>query len=61
LVADSLANGGLVEIFPGQRLDTPYAYFLIKGPRTDTRPEAQAFCAWLLAQAEATRVAMEAS
>jgi LysR family transcriptional regulator, glycine cleavage system transcriptional activator len=61
LVADSLASGALVEIFPGQRMDTPYAYFLIEGPRSGSRPEIQAFSAWLLAQAQVTRLAIEKS
>jgi len=61
MVADSLANGDLVEVFPGQRLDTPYATFLIKGPRSGSRPEIQAFTAWLLAQAQVTRLAVEES
>ena len=61
LVADSLASGDLVEIFPGQRMDTPYAYFLLEGPRSGTRPEIQAFIAWLLAQAQVTRLAIEES
>jgi DNA-binding transcriptional LysR family regulator len=59
LVADSLASGDLVEIFPGKRMDTPYAYFLLVGPRSGTRPEIQAFIAWLLAQAQVTRLAIE--
>ncbi len=58
LVADSLANGDLVEVLPGHRLDTPLAYFLIVGPRSSARPEIQAFCAWLLAQAQITRQAI---
>jgi LysR family transcriptional regulator, glycine cleavage system transcriptional activator len=58
LVADSLASGHLVEIFPGQRMDTPYAYFLIQGPRSSVRPEVQAFSNWLLAQAQMTRLAI---
>lgn len=58
LVADSLASGDLVEILPGHRLDTPMAYYLIVGPRSSKRPEIQAFCAWLLAQAERTRLAI---
>jgi len=61
LVADSLANGDLVEVFPGQRMDTPYAYFLIEGPRSGSRPEIQAFSAWILAQAQVTRLAIEES
>jgi DNA-binding transcriptional LysR family regulator len=58
LVADSLASGDLVEILPGHRMDTPMAYYLIVGPRSAKRPEIQAFCAWLLAQAERTRMAI---
>jgi DNA-binding transcriptional LysR family regulator len=54
-----LANGDLVEIFPGKRMDTPYGYFLIEGPRSGARPEVQAFSAWLLAQAWDTRLAIE--
>jgi DNA-binding transcriptional LysR family regulator len=55
LVADSLANGDLVEVLPGTRLDSPLAYWLIVGPRNDNRPEIKAFCDWLLGQAQATR------
>ena len=51
LVADSLASGALVEVFPGQRMDTPYAYFLLEGPRSGARAEVQVFRAWLVAQA----------
>jgi DNA-binding transcriptional LysR family regulator len=58
LVADSLASGDLVEILPGHRMDTPMAYYLLVGPRSSSRPEIQAFCAWLLAQAELTRQAI---
>ena len=57
LVADSLANGDLVEILPNMRLDTPMAYWLIVGPRSGQRPEIQAFCAWLQVQAQLTRLA----
>jgi LysR family glycine cleavage system transcriptional activator len=58
LVADSLASGDLVEVLPGKRLDTPLAYFMIVGPRSSGRPEIQAFCNWLLVQAEITRQAI---
>jgi len=58
LVADSLASGDLVEVLPGHRMDTPLSYFLLVGPRSGGRPEIQAFCAWLLAQAELTRRAI---
>ena len=55
LVADSLANGDLVEILPNMRLESPMAYWLIVGPRSGQRPEIQAFCAWLQVQAHLTR------
>lgn len=58
LVADSLASGDLVEILPHMRLDSPMVYWLIVGPRAAARPEIVAFCTWLLAQAELTRVAI---
>jgi LysR family transcriptional regulator, glycine cleavage system transcriptional activator len=55
MVAESLANGDLVEPMPQLRLDSPMAYWLIVGPRSAQRPEIQAFCAWLTSQAQATR------
>lgn len=58
LVADSLASGDLVEILPDMRLDSPMAYWLIIGPRSSARPEIQAFCSWLTAQAALTRQAI---
>ena len=58
LVADSLACGDLVEVFPGHRMDAPMAYYILVAPRSSERPEIQAFCAWLLAQAEVTRLAI---
>ena len=47
LVAESLANGDLVEPLPHQRMDSPMAYWLIAGPRSAQRPEIKAFCEWL--------------
>ena len=58
LIAESLARGELVEVLPGHRLDTPLVYWLVLGPRGAQRPEVQAFCAWLLLQAQATRRAV---
>jgi DNA-binding transcriptional LysR family regulator len=55
LVAESLANGDLIEALPHQRMDSPMAYWVIVGPRSEARPEIKAFCAWLQAQARATR------
>jgi LysR family transcriptional regulator, glycine cleavage system transcriptional activator len=55
LVAESLANGDLVEPMPHLRMDSPMAYWLVVGPRSAHRPDVQAFCEWLLAQSKATR------
>ena len=55
LVAESLANGDLIEALPQQRMDSPMAYWVIVGPRSGQRPEIKAFCQWLSAQAKATR------
>ena len=54
----TLKSGDLVEVLPGHRLDSPLAYWLVVGPRSGQRPEIQAFCAWLLLQAETTRRAI---
>lgn len=58
LIADALAAGDLVEVLPSYRIDSPLAYWLIVGPRSGQRPEIKAFCAWLEAQAQATREAI---
>lgn len=55
MVAESLANGDLVEPLPKLRMDSPMAYWLIVGPRSAQRAEIKAFCTWLKAQAKATR------
>jgi len=55
MVAESLANGDLVEPLPQARMDSPMAYWLIIGPRSAQRAEIKAFCEWLMAQAKATR------
>ncbi len=55
LVAESLANGDLIEALPNQRMDSPMAYWLVVGPRSAQRPEIKAFCAWLQQQSKATR------
>ena len=59
LVAQALHEGSLVEVFPAQRMDSPLSYWLLPGPRGSERPEVQAFTAWLHAQAQETRTAMQ--
>jgi LysR family glycine cleavage system transcriptional activator len=58
LVAQSLANGDLVEPLPQSRIDSPLAYWMMKAPRGTERPEVKAFCEWLLKEAAATREAI---
>ena len=58
LVAESLANGDLVEPLPQMRLDSPLVYWLVLAPRSVQRPEVKAFCDWLLREAERTRQAI---
>ena len=58
LVAESLANGDLIEVLPQQRMDSPMAYWLLIGPRSAQRPEIRAFSAWLMQQSKATREAI---
>ncbi|MDB5957603.1 MAG: transcriptional regulator, LysR family-like protein [Ramlibacter sp.] len=55
LVAESLANGDLIEPLPRLRMESPMAYWMIVGPRSAQRPEIRAFCDWLLAQSKITR------
>ena len=55
LIADHLAKQDLMELLPTERMETPLAYWLIVGPRSGQRPEVQAFCEWLIAQAALTR------
>jgi len=58
LVAESIANGDLVEVLPGSRMDSPMAYWLMVAPRSAARPEIKAFCDWLQSQAQVTREAI---
>jgi DNA-binding transcriptional LysR family regulator len=58
LIAESLANGDLVEPLKHHRMDSPMAYWLVIGPRSPQRPEIKSFCDWLKAQGKATRHAI---
>ena len=58
LVAEALARGDLVEVLPGQRIASPFSYWLVPGPRSAQRPEIQAFTEWLLREAQTTRIAI---
>lgn len=58
LVAESLASGNLVEVLPQTRLSSPLAYWLLRAPHSEARPEVRAFCDWLRMQAAQTREAI---
>ena len=58
-IVDALAAGDLIEVLPEHRLASPLSYWLLQGPRSGARPEVQAFCQWLLNQAEETRAHMQ--
>jgi LysR family glycine cleavage system transcriptional activator len=59
MVAEQLAKGELVEPFgPGQRITTPYAYWLIVADRSRDRPEVRQFCDWVAERAARTLAAM---
>jgi LysR family transcriptional regulator, glycine cleavage system transcriptional activator len=54
-VADKLASGELVEVLPGSRLDSPFAYWLVTVKGAGGRPEVKAFGDWLKLNAKLTR------
>lgn len=60
LVHDGLSRGELVEPFgPAARLWSPHVYWMVPlGGSQPPRPELQAFTAWVLDQAAATRAAI---
>lgn len=57
LVAEALASGELVELFPDLRLHSPMDYWLLLAPRSTQRPEVRDFAAWLEAEAGRMREA----
>jgi len=57
LVSEARANGSLVELLPGHRVESPVSYWLIPGTKSATRPEVQDFREWLLQEAAKTRQA----
>ncbi len=61
LVNESLARGELVEPFgEAGRIQSPFAYWLVRWPQRQQRPALQQFEDWLLAQAATTRAAVHA-
>jgi len=59
LITESLEREELIEPFgDGGRLASPYAYWLLRGPAENARPEVEVFAQWVLAQAALTRAAI---
>jgi LysR family transcriptional regulator, glycine cleavage system transcriptional activator len=59
LVHDALQRGELIEPFgTGGRMNSPYAYWLVRWPGRQERPELAAFETWVLEQARLTREAV---
>lgn len=59
LVFEALQRGELVEPFgPGGRIESPFSYWLVLGPRGRARPEVAQFCAWVEQEAALTRAAI---
>jgi LysR family transcriptional regulator, glycine cleavage system transcriptional activator len=60
LVQESIARGDLVEPFGAAgRVASPFGYWLVHWPGRRERPALDAFESWLLAQAAATRQAVD--
>jgi LysR family glycine cleavage system transcriptional activator len=61
LVRESISRGELIEPFGAAgRSGSPFAYWLVRWPARRQRPALAAFESWLLAQAAATRAAVQA-
>ena len=58
LIAESLAKGDLVEVLPGIRNDSPMAYWLLVGCGNPQREQVQAFCEWVMQEAQQTQAIM---
>ncbi|MDO9093014.1 MAG: LysR substrate-binding domain-containing protein [Rubrivivax sp.] len=61
MVGESIQRGELVEPFgEAGRISSPFAYWLVRWPGRQNRPALAQFEEWLLEQAAATRVAVQA-
>ncbi len=59
LVFEALQRGELVEPFGAAgRIESPFSYWLVLGPRGRARPEVAQFCEWVEEQAALTRAAI---
>jgi LysR family glycine cleavage system transcriptional activator len=61
LVFEALQRGELVEPFgEAGRITSPFSYWMLVAPSSRARPEVAQFCAWVEAEAKATRDAVGA-
>lgn len=52
LIAADLQAGRLIRLFK-QRVQGPYNYYLLRSPQAEANPLVQAFCQWVIAEAQA--------
>jgi DNA-binding transcriptional LysR family regulator len=55
LIAESLANGDLIDVLPGKHSKSPMAYWLLVGSAASHREQVKAFCDWVLQEASKTQ------
>ncbi len=61
LVFEALQRGELIEPFGvAGRIGSPYSYWMASAPASRGRPEVVEFCAWIVAEAAASRAAVRA-
>lgn len=58
LIAESLAQGDLIEVLPGERNNSPMAYWLLPDSVSPQRDHVQAFCDWIIQEAQQTQAIM---
>ncbi len=58
LIADSLANGSLIEVLPEDQKNSPMAYWLLVDGGKTPRTPVKAFCEWVIQEAQQTQAIM---
>lgn len=58
LIAENLTQGDLIEILPGERNQSPMAYWLLLDSTSPQRDHVQAFCDWVVQEAQQTQARM---
>jgi DNA-binding transcriptional LysR family regulator len=55
LIAESLANGDLIDVLPSKHIKSPMAYWLMVGNASSQRDQVRAFCDWVIQEASKTQ------